>query len=186
MRSSHDLVKAIDSLTAGQVEVLQLVAQFKSSKEIGRELGISHHTVDQRIKRIQSILGVSTRAEAARMFVAMTPGSNPVTDIWGDLVYQSPELSGQDFSSIPTSSSVERNPTGDVGNSELREAQAQYFAGDFDRFGRPAWFSVLFEASRKNELTLTARTIVIALIMLTSLLALGALISLAEGISRIF
>ncbi len=185
MGSSFDLVHAIDRLSPGHIDVLQLVAQFKSSKEIGRELGISHHTVDQRIKRIQAIMGVSTRSEAARIFVA-AKGLGGQNEIWGDLVYQSPELSEQPFGSIARSSSGERNPAGDGGNSELREAQAQYFASDFGKVDKSSWFSVLFEASRSNELTPTARTAVIALIMLTSLLGLSALISLAEGISRIF
>ena len=185
MGLSMDPVDAINLLTSGQVDVLQLVSQYKSSKEIGRELGISHHTVDQRIKRIQAILNVRSRSEAARVFVAAKSLGNP-NDVWGDLVHQSSELSHQHFPSILVSSPGEWNPAGDGGNTELREAQAQYFAGDFQRSEKPSWFSVLFEASRSNELTPTARTAVIALIMFISLMGLSALIGLAEGMSRIF
>lgn len=180
-----DPVDAIGSLSPGQIEVLKLVSQFKSSKEIGRELGISHHTVDQRIKRIQAILGVPTRSEAARIFVAAT-GLNVANDIWGELVHQSSDLSEQPFGSIIASSSGERNPADDGGLFELRETQAQYFVGDFGKPVKPSWFSVLFEAGRKNELTPTARTAIIALIMFTSVLGLIALVGLAEGMSRIF
>lgn len=185
MGFSFDPVHAIGRLSLGQRDVLQLVAQYKSSKEIGRELGISHHTVDQRIKRIQAILNVPSRSEAARIFVAATR-LGEANDIWGDLVYQSSELSNHPFASIAASSPGEWNSAGDGGNSELREAQAQYFAGDFQRSEKPSWFSVLFEASRSNEHTPTARTAVIALIMFISLMGLSALISLAEGMSRIF
>ena len=185
MGLSPNPVYAIDRLSQGQIDVLQLVAQYKSSKEIARELAISHHTVDQRIKRIQAILKVSTRSEAARIFVA-AKGLSGQNDVWGDLVYQSSELSEHAFASITASSSVEWNPAGDGSSSELREAQVQYFAGDFEKLEKPSWFSVLFEASRSNELSPTARTAVIALIMLTSLLGLSALIGLAEGMSRIF
>lgn len=172
-------------LSQGQIDVLELVAQYKSSKEIGRELGISNHTVDQRIKRIQAILDVPSRAEAARVFVAAKSLGDP-NDVWGDLVHQSSELSDQTFPSIPALSLGEWNPAGDGGNSELREAQAQYFASDFQRSEKPSWFSVLFEASRSNELTPTARTAVIALIIFISLMGLSALIGLAEDMSRIF
>lgn len=185
MGYSFDPVHAIGRLSLGQLDVLQLVAHYKSSKEIGRELGISHHTVDQRIKRIQVILNVPSRAEAARIFVAAKRLGEP-NDIWGDLVHQSSELSDHRFASIAASSPGEWNPAGDGGNSELWEAQAQYFAGDFDKSDKSSWFSVLFEASRSNELTPTARTAIITLIMLTSLLILSAMIGLAEGISRIF
>ena len=180
-----DPVHAINRLSPGQLDVLKLVAQYKSSKEIGRELAISHHTVDQRIKRIQAILDVPSRAEAARMFVAAKSLAEP-NDIWGDLVHQSSELSAQPFASITERSPGEWNPAGDGGNYELREAQAQYFAGDFGKLDKSSRFSVLFEASRSNELTPTARTAIIALIMFMSLLILSALIGLAEGISRIF
>ncbi len=186
MGSSLHPVHQMARLTAGQIAVLQLVAQFKSSKEIGRELGISHHTVDQRIKRIQFLLGVATRSEAARVFVASTKGADGLNDIWGDLVHQSPELSAQVFSAKEALSPVEWNPASDGGGSDVRETQAQYFAGDFRQSGKSSWYSVLFEASRSNELTPTVRTAIIALIMFISLLGLSALIGLAEGISRIF
>ncbi len=185
MGSLLDPVQGIDRLSSGQLDVLKLVAQYKSSKEIGRELGISNHTVDQRIKRIQAILNVQSRAEAARVFVA-AKSLDDASDVWGDLVYQSSELSEQPFASITASSSGEWNPADDGGSSELREAQAHYFAGDYSKLERPSWVSVLIEASKSNELTPTARTVVIVLIMLTSLLTLSALIGLAEGISRIF
>ena len=58
------------ALSKGQLQVLALVAQYKSSKEIARTLGISPNTVDQRLKRVQLILGVSGRFEAARLYAA--------------------------------------------------------------------------------------------------------------------
>jgi hypothetical protein len=45
--------------------VLDLLIQHKTSKEIARELGISPHTVDQRIQFAREKLGVQTRSEAA-------------------------------------------------------------------------------------------------------------------------
>jgi len=58
-------ISILDALTAKQREVLDLLIQHKSSKEIARELGISPHTVDQRVQFAKEKLGVETRSEAA-------------------------------------------------------------------------------------------------------------------------
>ena len=52
-------------LTQKQIEVLDLLIEHKTSKEIARELDISPYTVDQRINFAKEKLGVSTRGEAA-------------------------------------------------------------------------------------------------------------------------
>lgn len=55
-------------LTAKQREVLDLLIQHKTSKEISRLLGISPHTVDQRIMLARGKLGVGTRGEVAQAY----------------------------------------------------------------------------------------------------------------------
>jgi DNA-binding NarL/FixJ family response regulator len=47
-----------------EVEVLRLVAQGLSSKEIGRQLSLSPSTVNQHVRAIFNKLGVDTRAQA--------------------------------------------------------------------------------------------------------------------------
>ena len=59
--------KLVARLTPGQLECLRLVDQHLSSKEIAAELGISSHTVDQRIRLALHTLGVERRSQAARM-----------------------------------------------------------------------------------------------------------------------
>ena len=54
-------------LSAGQLDCLRLVDQHLSSKEIAVELGISPHTVDQRIRGALQILQVERRTQAARI-----------------------------------------------------------------------------------------------------------------------
>src|SRR4029453_1484437 len=54
-------------LSPGQIECLLLVDRHHSSKEIATQLGISHHTVDQRIRGALEKLGVERRGEAAGM-----------------------------------------------------------------------------------------------------------------------
>ena len=58
---------AIEELTKGQIDCLILVSQNLTSKQIGPLLGISPHTVDQRIRRAMRILNVDRRAVAARI-----------------------------------------------------------------------------------------------------------------------
>jgi DNA-binding CsgD family transcriptional regulator len=55
-------------LTDKQREVLDLVVQHQSSKEIARRLGISPFTVDQRIASARKKLGAGSRAELARLY----------------------------------------------------------------------------------------------------------------------
>ncbi|URD59759.1 helix-turn-helix transcriptional regulator [Sphingomonas sp. KRR8] len=63
----------IKALSAGQLEVLRLVDQHLSSKEIATLLGISSHTVDQRIRTAIRLLGVSRRQDAARLVALAEP-----------------------------------------------------------------------------------------------------------------
>jgi DNA-binding CsgD family transcriptional regulator len=57
----------VAKLTEGQLDCLRLVSQHLSSKEIAVELGISPHTVDQRIRQSLHTLGVPRRTQAARI-----------------------------------------------------------------------------------------------------------------------
>ena len=56
---------ALGELTDKQREVLDLLIQHKTSKEIARRLSISPHTVDQRIQFAKEKLGANSRSEAA-------------------------------------------------------------------------------------------------------------------------
>lgn len=67
---------AIERLTQGQIDCLLLVHQHLSSKEIAPRLGISSHTVDQRIRASLRILGCTSRTQAAQLVVSRrNPGS---------------------------------------------------------------------------------------------------------------
>lgn len=57
----------IASLTERQKEILRLVGEGYTSKEIARHLGLSFRTVDTHILRLAKLLNAPSRAEAARM-----------------------------------------------------------------------------------------------------------------------
>jgi len=61
--------RRVDKLSDRQLDCLRLVAQHLSSKEIAAELGISSHTVDQRIRGALQVLGVERRTQAARIVI---------------------------------------------------------------------------------------------------------------------
>ena len=84
-------------LTDKQRQVLDLLIQHKTSKEIARALGISSHTVDQRIMLSRTKLGVASRSEVAQAYrrlltvdglngAAQSP-SSVAKPVWDQSVY---------------------------------------------------------------------------------------------------
>lgn len=186
MQSRVDQTRLIERLTPGQLDVIERVALLMSSKEIARELGISHNTVDQRIKRIQTILNVRTRADAARMYLATQDSrAERASEVCGKLVHQFPDLPANENSFHQQASPSEWNPVGGGHDNVLRQSQAAYFAQGFEPKKSDPWYSVLLEAHPKNELSAAARTIVILIIMTLSVITVGAVVNIAEGLSRL-
>jgi len=62
-RPSGERSDGVDSLSAREIQVLQLVADGKSNKDIGDELGLSALTVKSHLARIARKLGTGDRAE---------------------------------------------------------------------------------------------------------------------------
>jgi DNA-binding CsgD family transcriptional regulator len=84
---SPDSDAILTSLTAKQRAVLDLLIEHKTSKEISRLLGISHHTVDQRIMLARAKLGVATRGEVAQAYRRLVTVSVPSPSIYEQSVY---------------------------------------------------------------------------------------------------
>jgi DNA-binding CsgD family transcriptional regulator len=84
MRSTEpDEARLLASLTEKQREVLDLLLEHKTSKEIARVLAISPHTVDQRIQFSKDKLGAATRNEAAAAYRRLRETYGQMT--YGDL-----------------------------------------------------------------------------------------------------
>ncbi|MBX9665311.1 sigma factor-like helix-turn-helix DNA-binding protein [Novosphingobium sp.] len=75
------------SLTDKQRAVLDLLIEHKTSKEISRILGISHHTVDQRILLARAKLGVATRSEVAQAYRRLVATPATVAAVYERSVY---------------------------------------------------------------------------------------------------
>ncbi len=85
--SDVDLAGRVARLSAGQRECLDLVDDHATSKEIARQLGISRHTVDARLRGAIQTLGVTSRREAAIIFRAAMQAQ-----AYQPLAYQSPRI----------------------------------------------------------------------------------------------
>ena len=68
MTDEDDGGAGLGGLTDKQREVLELLIEHKTSKQIARALGISPHTVDQRIFFAKEKLGAASRNEAAAAY----------------------------------------------------------------------------------------------------------------------
>ncbi|WP_199554095.1 helix-turn-helix domain-containing protein [Sandaracinobacteroides hominis] len=94
--SDVDLAARVARLTAGQRECLDLVDDHATSKEIARQLGISRHTVDARLRGAIQTLGVTSRREAAIIYRAamLAQGYQPAAPAHGyqPFAYQSPRI----------------------------------------------------------------------------------------------
>ena len=66
---ANEETSRLSGLSERELEVMQWVSCGKSNEEIGFILGISHNTVKNHLKRIFHKLSVSSRSEAASVFV---------------------------------------------------------------------------------------------------------------------
>jgi DNA-binding CsgD family transcriptional regulator len=104
--SDVDLASRVARLTAGQRECLFLVDDHATSKEIARQLGISRHTVDARLRGAIQTLGVSSRREAAIIYRAAMQAEG-----YQPFAYQSPR--------IVTGAQAAENPGHDDGTDQI-------------------------------------------------------------------
>jgi DNA-binding CsgD family transcriptional regulator len=73
MSSVKQIARAnMPQLTERQRQCLEGFIARKTAKEIGRELGITHHAVEQHLKAARKKLGASDSLEAARLYAAST------------------------------------------------------------------------------------------------------------------
>ncbi|HEY6916934.1 MAG TPA: helix-turn-helix transcriptional regulator [Allosphingosinicella sp.] len=116
----HVNSEGLGRLTEGQKTCLRMVYRHMSSKDIARQLGVSSHTVDQRLRIAMQALGASSRIEAACMLAAE---EGP----YQRLIYQSPYIADAPLLPEPeglAECELEREADG----RHLRQAQAAYYA----------------------------------------------------------
>ena len=174
-RSDSEIAARVARLSSGQLECLQLVDQHLSSKEIAVELGISSHTVDQRIRQALQVLGVERRAQAARL-VARYSGP------YQRLIHQSPHI----------------EPAGDDGHPDdavrhqIRHADRAggVFEAGFNTEQRPVSGSLLqlpfaTRNNPRNEMSVGQRLFWIAAIAIGAAFSAGMYLAGLESLVRL-
>jgi len=99
-----------------------MVYRHMSSKDIARALGISPHTVDQRLRIAMHTLGACSRIEAARI-LAEQEGA-----LYQSAVYQPPYIASDPFELKPEAL-AHSEPDGLTDGRHLRQTQALYSTG---------------------------------------------------------
>lgn len=215
-RQDHpDLQDRVARLTPGQRECLQLVNDHATSKEIARQLGISRHTVDMRLRGAIQTLGVSSRREAAIVFRAATQ-AEPDINPYQPSSYQASHVDGD---ASPSPEAVQEltpgrhgeEPLTWYGEDRLEDAQEAEPAPFFTRpsAARPpqqepamladaaVWQSVPFAPERAgpvagarlwggtNDLNTMQRVGAILVIAIGAMLAFGMLLSGIQALAQL-
>jgi DNA-binding CsgD family transcriptional regulator len=205
--SEVDLAQRVARLTAGQRECLDLVDDHATSKEIARQLGISRHTVDARLRGAIQTLGVSSRREAAVIYRTAAQA-----EAYQSFTYQSPRivspLPDRDMA-VEVNASGEED-TGDEGewDREREHGEREHrvplgiAAASFAAATPPvahvadsaAWSSAAYPLVRSrtshprlwggaNDLTPMQRMLGILVVMILAMLAFGILLSGIEALT---
>jgi DNA-binding CsgD family transcriptional regulator len=161
------VAETLPALSEGEKQCLRLVAQGFNSKEIARQLHVSEHTVDQRVRITLRKFGVPSRKEAARLFVSAEQLS-PQNGTYQPLIYQS-----QPLASDPEPASSMAQPDGPDDEQQPRTLLRRILA-----FGPPLGGST-------NELSIDGR--ILAMVRAAILTGVGvvALLLLLAGAFRL-
>lgn len=169
-------------LTEAQRVCLRMVLMHLSSKDIARELGISPHTVDQRLRIAIQSLGVANRFEAARI-LAKHEGPAP----YQSAVYQSPHVAPAPAPATVGLSDIHGMRQSDNGfhGTAVREEQLAFrtpalATGGFVNLPFPT------PGRERNDLNVLQRLGWIVSIAIASALAFGGLLAGLDALKRLF
>jgi DNA-binding CsgD family transcriptional regulator len=202
-----NLIRSVDQpdggplrgLTTKQCEVLDLLIQHKTSKEISRHLGISPHTVDQRIMLARAKLQVASRSEVAQAYRRLlderpadgvtqsapfpVPTSDP--DIYGQSIYGSSDVAypseighnGQREEAVAAPAAVrETGPDQPVYRDLIPRQMVEPASGEADR----GYYHVLPEAFDGRGGTLLRLGAILMIAVFVTLVILGGLAMYSE------
>ena len=173
--TSDPLDSKLAKLTQGQLDCLLLVDQHLSSKEIAVKLGISPHTVDQRIRQALQILGVERRNQAARL---VARDREP----YQRLIHQSPDIEerpGPDHSEGAVGFQIRHaDRAGKAGSSGIETEQMPAVSGP----SLPLPFAT--RRMPRNEMGIGFRLLWIVLIAMGATFSAGMYLAGLESLAR--
>ena len=181
-RESHmdDSASRVTRLSQGQIDCLLLVDQHHSSKEIAVRLGISPHTVDQRIRGALEKLGVERRGEAARLVAAAIP---PSDQSYQRLIHQPPHIDAGAASGHPEAAVSHQirhaGRAGEVDPSGVNSEQRSVGPGS------PLQLPFATRSHPSNEMSIIQRLLWIVLIAMGAAFSAGMYLAGLESLSRL-
>jgi DNA-binding CsgD family transcriptional regulator len=153
---------AVVDLTTIQLDILHLVAQSKTSKQIANELGISHHTVDAYTWSAMKKLGVDSRAKAAEMVV------NPRNINFSRFIYESEDVADGQQNGVN-----ERRPEQGESGGNIRLAVNQ--PNISPSHSSPSVFKLLPVGGKRHDLNIGQKLTVVGQIALVAVIFAAAL-----------
>ena len=164
----------VDRLSEGQRECLRRVLMHQTSKDIARELGISPHTVDQRLRVAAKTLGVAGRTDAALM---LARAENIDIAAYQSTLYQASDIA-PDQSPPPYLATASGDPIAshDGIGMYARERQLAYQAFVPDTHRHPV-LPVPFGLDDDNRLGIWTRVGWIVVIAIAAAFAFGAVLA---------
>ena len=174
-------IRAVDRLNEGQRDCLRLVLAHHNSKEIARELGVSPHTVDQRLRTAMRILNVQSRFEAAREFAALD-----AKDRYQPLIYQMPDVerAGKNERLGSSIGRNEKEKTASIEEVVDADSGGAFMASERSEFRRRP-LPIPRYRGEKNSLAAVERLGWILAIAFGAALSFGGLIAGLEALSRL-
>jgi DNA-binding CsgD family transcriptional regulator len=172
-KTQEEAARRLAKLTDKQHEVLSLVVQRKTSKQIARILGISKPAVDQRIASARDTLGVASRDDAALLFMQTTTAYDRV-------IYDPVQLSKGTITSPQKGwEQFEDNPVHMTANAGLRRELI-----DADPFATGGIRQLLLDKlSGENRVALRSILIMVLSVCMMALVLIG--LSVSEVLSRL-
>ncbi len=170
----------VSQLSEGQRACLRRVLMHQSSKDIARELNISPHTVDQRLRVAMQHLGVTTRVAAAKI-LAEHEHPHP----YQPQLYQGPHLESQPIT-------AETNDARECGEQPQDAIHAKVPVEEQRSLpvyqplphGRVKWPFPLYDGE-PNKLTLIERLSWICVIAVAAALAFGMILAGMDALSHL-
>ena len=175
--SEDDLLERVARLTPGQLDCLRLVDSHLSSKEIAVELGISPHTVDQRIRQALQVLGVERRSQAARI-VAQRCGA------YQRLIHQPPYIEAEG-SSGESQSAVSKQIRHADRAGETREATGSITEQEPGSFWSSLQLPFATRRHPRNEMSVGLRLLWVVMIAVGVAFSTGMYLAGLESLARL-
>ncbi|WP_417594552.1 helix-turn-helix transcriptional regulator [Parasphingorhabdus sp.] len=174
----------VDRLSDGQRDCLRLVLAHHNSKEIARQLGVSPHTVDQRLRTSMRILNVQSRFEAARKFAGLDNKVQYQPLIYQMLDVESESKNGKLDSSTGRTVSDETGSVTDISKVAKVDGNVAVVASEKSEIRHPQ-LPIPRHRGERNNLGTVERLGWILAIAIVSALSFGGLIAGLEALSRL-